>query len=130
MLADPCTGQSRARSGPALGVNWCNRLVSAHARVPRSGFAVPIPPDTGAPFGSPLPLPLTAPVEYGFPSPHWLPLICRPPTDAGLRPIPLPHTGARSVQTVPRTASTPETVRADSSRPWSDAESLDRLPDR
>ena len=102
----------------------------AHAPALRPGSAAPVPPDTGARFGSPAPLPLTARAECGSPSPHWPPRNCHPPTGACPAPIPLPHTAARSAQTTPRTASTPETVRAGSSRTWSDAGSPDRSPDR
>src|SRR4029077_11940110 len=92
------------------------------------GFVVPVPPDTVSRYGSPGQLPTTVAVECGSPWLHSPPRSCRPPISSLLAPIPLPHTGARFVQIVPRTASTPETVRAGFLRTWNDAGSPDRNP--
>src|SRR5271157_5778153 len=90
--------------------------------------AVPVPPDTGAWCGGLGQLPLIAPGEYDSVSPRSPPRSCHPPTGPRPLPIPLAHTAARSVQTTARTASTPESGRADSWKTWSDAGFPDRIP--
>jgi hypothetical protein len=67
----------------------------------------------GAQRHGPALLPLIARVEGDSPWPHWPPRNRHPPTGAFPAPIPLPHTGARSVQTRSRadTGAAPRTFR-------------------
>src|SRR5205823_10763423 len=104
--------------------------VLAHALVLPPGSAVPVPADTDAPCDGPGPLPTTVPVEFDSLWQRSPPRSYHLPTDVSPAPVPLPHTAARSVRTVPRTASIPETVHAGFSKTWSDAGSPDRSPDR
>src|SRR5580658_851051 len=114
-----------SRAGPACRL-WSRKWNRDRSSIPDPArapalppdSALPVPPETGAPYGSLEPLPPTAPAESDSPWPHWLRQNCHRPTALSLAPAPLPRTAARTVQTTARTISIHETARAGKGVEW------------